>query len=177
MPSSIPDGRVFGLDQQTLISVGVHLFNLAVLAFMMSRLLYVPVRDFLYKRTARISEQFQRARDEKAEAEKLRLMHESSLQNVELERSEILTEAQKLASQQREALLAEAKSEAEALVAAAKEEIAQEKALLQTEMKQTILEVAAAMAEKYVVLSIDDAARERLFTQTIAELEDISWWE
>jgi len=177
LPSGIPSGRVFGLDLQTLISIGVHLCNLALLAFIMSRLLYVPVREFLYKRTARIREQMARAKEEKDKAEDLQHQYEEKIRHIEQERDALLAEAQKLVARDREQLLAEARIDADVIRAAAAEEIELEKSRVQEEMKQVIFDVSSTMAEKLIAVSLDESAHERLFDQTIAELEDISWWK
>ena len=175
MLTDVPAGRVFGLDQQTLISVAIHLFNLCVLAFVMAKLLYKPVRDFMQKRNARIGDQIARVKQEHIEAEELRLSYEQKINNAELERDEMLAEAKKSAELQSERIIAQARSEAETILANAANEIADEKKRMQTEMRYAIIEISSAMAEKFVAISIYDDARERLFNQTVAELEGISW--
>lgn len=42
----VPDGRVFGLDAQTLISIGIQLFNAIILALALGFILYNPVKEF-----------------------------------------------------------------------------------------------------------------------------------
>ena len=177
MFQNIPPGRVFGLDMQTLISIGVHLINLAVLAFLMSRLLYKPVRDFMFKRTARVSEQLMRAREDMEDAADLKLQYEEKLSDIAREREDMIAAAKKQAAEQYESLMVEAEKEAEAIKAAAEDEIELEKKRMQEEMKQVIFEISSAMAEKYVALSLDETAHAQLFDQTIAELEEASWWK
>jgi len=173
---NLPPGRVFALDLQTFISVAIHLINLAVLAYVMARLLYNPVRDFMFKRTARISEQLMLAKEGMSDAEELKHEYEEKIKGIELEREELLAAASKHAAEQREQLLIDAGKEAQAMKAAAAAEIELEKKRLQDEMMQVILSVSSAMAEKYISLALDEAAHAQLFTQTIAELEDATWW-
>ena len=175
MLTNVPAGRVFGLDQQTLISVAIHLFNLAVLAFVMAKLLYKPVRDFMQKRNARIGDQIARAKEEHIEAEDLRQRYEQKISDIELVRDEMLAAAREDAALQTERIIAEARSEAEAILSKAADEITGEKRRMQAEMKRAIIEISSSMAEKFVAISIDDAARERLFDQTVAELEGMAW--
>ncbi|MCL1848232.1 MAG: ATP synthase F0 subunit B [Clostridiales bacterium] len=172
-----PPGRVFGLDMQTVFSVGIHLFNLALLAFILARFLYKPVRDYLFKRTARISEQLMRAGEEMHEAEYLKQEYEEKLLDFERDREALLALAQKQAQEQCGQLLDEARVEADAMRAAAAEEINEEKQRVQAEMQRVIIEVATAMASKYVALSLDEATHRRLFDQTLSELEEVTWWQ
>ena len=173
----MPPSRVFGLDAQTVISIGIHVCNLALLAFIMARFLYKPVSDYLFKRTARISELFMRAREETIEAENVKQQYEQKLQEIEREREDILAAARQQAAEQHERLMREAQSEAEAMRHAASEAIEIEKKRVQAEMEQVIIQVSSAMAQKYVALSMDEAAHRRLFDQTLAELEGLTWWE
>jgi F-type H+-transporting ATPase subunit b len=51
---TLPAGRVFGLDTQTLISIGIQLLNAIILALALTFILYKPVKRFLQKRTEMI---------------------------------------------------------------------------------------------------------------------------
>jgi F-type H+-transporting ATPase subunit b len=177
MPPTIPDGRVFGLDSQTFISVVVHLVNLVILAFVMSKLLYKPVREFLYNRSHRIDDQLRHARDEKAAAEKLRIEYEGKLGEISAERGRVLEEARREAEEQRDRVIADAQAEAGAMRAATEEEIAKMKADARDEMRKTIIDTSAAMAEKIVARALDESAFDELFSQTVSDLEDSTWWE
>ena len=172
---AIPEGRVFGLDMQTLTQVGIQLLNLGLLAFILSRFLYNPVRDFMHTRTISIREQMKRAEDEIAEANELKLEYEQRLTELERERSDVLESARLLAAERSEQLLAQTQLEADELRARALLDIAAEQARVRIEMKQAIIEVSTAMAEKFVALAMDESAQDRLFDETMAELEEASW--
>ena len=57
LAQTVPEGRVFGLDSQTLISIGIQLFNAILLAVVLGYLLYKPVKEFMQNRTNRIQSQ------------------------------------------------------------------------------------------------------------------------
>jgi len=177
MPPNIPDGRVFGFDSQTFISVGVHLFNLAVLAFAMSKLLYSPVREFLYSRAHRIDEQLRRVRDEKAEADKLKLEYEGLISNIGLEREAILEEARKEAASRQNQMISDTDETIKRMTLEARDEIAHMKAEARDEMRQAIIDASMVMAEKIVAHSLDPQAYESLFDRTISDLEESTWWK
>ena len=54
LAQAVPEGRVFGLDSQTLISIGIQLFNGSILAVALAFILYNPVKDFMEKRREKI---------------------------------------------------------------------------------------------------------------------------
>ena len=177
MTAAIPDGRVFGLDAQTLISIAIHLFNLAVLAFIMSKFLYQPVRKFLSDRTARIAGQLQRAQEEMARAEGVRLEYEEKIKNIELERDELYAQAIKKANEEREQLLALAAEEAEAIKAEASAQAQARLAQARDSMKRFVFDASSAMAQSIIVHSLDEQTQEDLFAQTLSDLEESTWWD
>ena len=107
--AEIPDGRVFGIDQQTLIQIIANVINVAVLAAFLAFLLYRPVRTILQKRTSKIQGQLIQAEEELEKATELRHKYEQKMEDVEREREEILGEARKVAADSSRRLLAEAK--------------------------------------------------------------------
>jgi len=171
----VPDGRMFGLDLQTLLQSGVHFINIALLAFILAKLLYRPVLDFMRKRSDRIREQVEQAGSEMARAAELKLQYEQKMKEVERERDDILDEARKLAAETGRQIVAEAKKEADAVRERAAANVEMEWERAETAMRQAIIEVSAAMSEKFVTLAINKETHDRLFDKTMAELEGMTW--
>jgi len=172
---SAPPGRVFGIDMQTLIGMGITFLNIAFLSFMLSYLLYKPVREFLLKRTMRIREQLQFAEQEQAKGTELKQQYEQKMKDIERERNDILDAARKQAADKTKQQLAEARSEAEATKARAFQEIELEQERVQDEMKKAIIDISSAMTAKFLSRAIDADTQEKLFNETMAELEEIAW--
>ena len=173
--AAIPEGRVFGLDQQTLISTGIQLLNACILAAVLSYILYKPVRNFLSKRAERIHTQLRTAEENVAKAEDLKAQYEQKLDDIERERVEIIESAQKQASEKSRQMLESAQKEAAALRERATQELIGERERVNEEIKTHIIEVASVLAEKFVTFSMDEETMDRLFDETVAELEDASW--
>ena len=51
---TVPEGRVFALDFQTLSGIVIQLINGIILAAALSYILYKPVQEFMRRRTERI---------------------------------------------------------------------------------------------------------------------------
>jgi F-type H+-transporting ATPase subunit b len=174
LSSEIP-GRLFGLDAQTVRQIIAQSINLVVLAFVLSKLLYKPVREMLLQRTARIRDQLNDAEKEKASALELKAEYESYMKNVEREKDEILDAARKLATEKSNEQLASARTEADATKTRAFREIEMEQERVRDEMKQAVINVSSAMVAKFLTRTIDAAEHDRLFDETMAELEEIPW--
>jgi F-type H+-transporting ATPase subunit b len=166
---------VFGLDTNTLIWIVSHIINVGLLAFILSKILYKPVRNFMAKRSERISSEIQRAASELAKADELKASYEQKLGAVDAERDAILAEAKAVADKASHQLIEEAKAEAAAIRAKANANVALEWERAQAEMKGAIIEVAAAMSAKFIKKALDAETGGRLFDETMAELGDMSW--
>ena len=175
MLETIPDGRLFGLDGQTLISIGIQLFNACFLAAALSYILYRPVSNFIRKRSDRIREQLSRAEEDMAKAGELKACYEKNLEGIELERAEILESARRLASEKSKSMLDEAQKEAIAVRARATADIQKERKRVNEEMRLYIIELSSIMAGKFMANAIDGDTQDRLFAEATAELEKAVW--
>ena len=174
--SSLPDSAPpFGMDMNTVIQAGANLINVGVLAAALAFLLYRPVRDVLRKRSVRIQGQLKQAEEDMAKAEQLRLQYEQKIEEIQREREDILGEARKVAEETRGRLIKEAKKEAEALRERATANVELEWERAESEMRTAIIEVSAVMAEKFVTLAINQQTHDRLFSETMADLEGMTW--
>ena len=173
--AAVPEGRVFGLDQQTFIDVAIQLFNACILAAALGYILYKPVREFMEKRTARIQGEIDDAAAQRAQADALKAQYEKKLAQIDLERAEILEAARLAASERSKQILDEARGEAAAIKRRTQESIADERERLAQEVRLQIIEVSSLMAAKFVEHAIDESTQDRLFDETMAQLEDARW--
>ena len=175
MLSALPDGRVFGLDQQTLVQIVANTLNLAFLAVVLTFLLHKPVRKFMAARTQRITSQVENAALEAQKAQELRAEYEKKLAEIAIEREEILERARRAAAENSKQIVAAAKAEAVAIHERTAAEIEHERELVRAQMKQVIIEVSAEMTEKILQAKVDEQTYERMFEQTLGEMEHTQW--
>jgi len=173
--SAAPEPFVFQLTGQTPIQMAINLFNVAVLAVVLSKLLYNPVRNFMAARSEKIRTQLEGAAKEAESAAALKQKYEDLLVNIDRQRDDILSEARARAGDTERRILAEAKAEADAVRERAHAEVELERERVREEMRQVIIEVSAAMTEKLVAATIDDELRERVFAETVSDLEEARW--
>jgi len=172
--ADLPPGFVFRLDAQTLISMGLNALNVILLAYVLSRLLYKPVTNFLRARAEKVNAQLERAESETAKADELKSGYESKLKDIEAEKDKILEAARKQAVEKKNAILEEAKQESETAKQRASAQIKTEREQAEAAMKQSIIDVAVVMAEKFVTLSLNKDVHDRLFSEAMADLEQLS---
>jgi len=172
---AVPAGRVFGLDQQTLISIGIQLLNAVILAAALSFILYKPLRAFLQKRADRIKAQLGRAENDQNRAGELKAQYEKKLEDIELERTAIIESAHHVAAEQSRQIIEKAKYGATAAMERAAADIKLERERAGEAIRLEMIEIATAMAEKFVAHSMDAETQNRLFAETVAELEDAQW--
>ena len=173
--SELPPGRVFDVDQQTIIQIVANIINVAALAAVLAFLLYRPVRNVLNKRTTKIQGQLIQAEEELEKATELRRTYEEKMEDVEREREEILGEARKVAADSSRRLLAEAKKEADSIRERAAANVEMEWERAENDMRTAIIDVSAVMAEKFVSLAINKETHDKLFDETISDLEGMTW--
>lgn len=167
----LPPDRFFAMDEQTIIVAAFNALGVILLGVILTWLLYKPVRQFLRERTQRIQGQIDEARENRAAAGELRAKYDHQLMDIDLERTAILEEARKQASEQRAHILSVAKDEAKELKDKAGIEIAAERERVRDEIHTAVIDVSLEMAEKLLAASIDKKAHERLFADGLAELD------
>jgi len=163
------------MDAQTVIQALANLLNVGILAAFLAFMLYRPVRKILQKRSDRIRGELEQAQDDMTKAAALKLEYEQKLEDVQRERDEILAEARKLAAETSRRLVAEAKKEADTLRERAAANVEMEWERAEGDMRNAIIEVSAVMAEKFVSLAINKETHDRLFNETMAGLEGMTW--
>jgi F-type H+-transporting ATPase subunit b len=167
--------RIFGLDMQTFFDVALQLFNACLLAAVLGFVLYKPVQKFLRARSDKISGQLNEARDGMAQANKIKAEYEKKFINIDTERIRILEAARLEAADQGRHIIEDAKREANDIRRRAHEGAMAERERLKEETRLHILEVSSLMAGKFVAQNIDSATQDRLFDETMAQLEETKW--
>lgn len=175
LAQSAPEGRVFGLDIQTAISIGIQLLNGIILAVALTFILYKPVKEFMRKRTDRIKNKMDNADATMAKANDLIAEYELKLKNIEKERMELLEAARLKAEEESKRILEEAKKEAYEIKKRSLESVYEDKKRLKEETRLHIIELSSLIAKKYIAQTIDNDTQDRLFEEAIAQLEEAQW--
>lgn len=175
LSQNIPEGRVFALDQQTLVQIGVQVLNGIILAVLLGIILYKPVKKFLDERSNKIKNKIDNSDSTMAKAQALIVEYESKVANIDKEYERVLEEARSEAVKEEDKILQEAREEANKIREESLESISREKDRIQQDARPYIIELATILAEKYVTVSLDKDEQERLFDEILSELEVSQW--
>ncbi len=167
--------RLIGFDPQLLhdsILTGINIF---ILFFLLSYLLFNPVRDVLEKRKQKIAQELAAAAGDMASASALKEEYEAKLKNVNKEAEDILEAARKKAKTRENEIIDEARAEASRIVERANREIELEKKKAIDDLKQDVVNIASLMAQKAVGNSIDIVIQNALIDETLKEMGESTW--
>jgi F-type H+-transporting ATPase subunit b len=167
--------RLFDLDFQLLHDAVLTLIAMFVLYFILSYLLFNPVRTMLEKRRAKIAMELAEAAEAEASAKALRQEYEAKLANIEKEADAILGEARKRALISENQIIAEAKAEARRIMDRAHVEAELEKSKLADEVKTEMIQIAAVLAGKVVAANINTEIQAELIDETLKEIGEDTW--
>ncbi len=166
---------VIMLDGQTVIQVLIQLFNTAVMCFILSKLLYKPVTNFLNARKERIANEIDEAKEKLNSADALKKEYEDKLKAIESERLTILEQARQDAVKNKEQIAAEARAEAEAIKNRAMTDIQREQEKAKDEMRKQIVELSTLVSSKFVAAKMSDDEQNELIDKTLSDLEGVEW--
>ncbi|MCR4437117.1 MAG: F0F1 ATP synthase subunit B [Clostridiales bacterium] len=144
--------------------------NLLILYFIMKRLLFKRVTDFMENRTNSIKESIDSAERNKAQALEMKQKYEDQLRTARDEADKILNEARGRGNREYDSIVAAAKQEAERVLASAREEIERERAQMLKEIKGQVAGLALAAASKVIEANMNTESNRALVDKFIDEV-------
>ena len=162
---------LFGLELPTFLGMIPNLFSVAVLAALMTFLLYNPVKKILSDRAEKIAGELKDAEDKNLSAAELKLKYEQKVREIEQERADIIEAARKEAKERQAQIVEEAKTEAMSLKERAAKDISDEKVRFKDAVHAAIIDISTDMAAKIIEVTVDKNAHNKLFAEALAELE------
>ena len=167
--------RLIGFDPQLLADAAITGINIFILFFVLSYLLFNPVRSVLKKRQDRISGELLDAATKQESATILKEEYEAKLKQVNIEADLIMENARKRAKQRESEIIADAKAEALRINERANREIELEKKKAIDDLKSDMINIAAMMASKAVGTSINFDIQNQLVDETLKEMGESTW--
>lgn len=169
------EGYVITLDKQLLIQICIQLINTGILCFALSKLLYMPVLNFLKARKEKVASRIDEAEGKLKEAEQLKAQYEAKLKDIDNERNEILESARESAKKNSRQIISDARKEADLIKNRAEKDIKNEREKAKDDIKKEIISVSAEMSRRFIAKQISESEQEQLFDETVKELEELEW--
>ena len=124
------------------------------------------VKKFLFDRINKVKA--------KEEAKTMRDQYEASISNAKDEARQIISDAQKSATERGEAIVADAKKEAVAIKEKASADIAKERTAAFQQMKSEIGDIAVSIAGKVIEKEVKEADHQKLIDEFISDVGEAS---
>ena len=146
--------------------------NLIILFLLMKKFLFKPINNILDKRRKEIDDLYEKAENDKNDAEKLLTDYKEKLSNVNEEAESILKSAKERSALKEEEIVEGAKAEAKVILERAEREISLEKSRAQAELMQEVSDLAASMASKILEKDISEKDHKEMIDKFISEIGD-----
>lgn len=143
--------------------------NLTILYFILRRILFKPVTQFMENRTNSIRDSINNAEKAKSEADALKLKYEEQLRNARAEGEKLIDEARARADKEHDRLVHEAEAEAEGILQRTREEIERERKQMLREIRGQVAGLALSAASKVIEANMDTESNRILVDKFIDE--------
>ena len=165
----LPPGGILNFDMQTLVSGGIQWLNIILLAFVLYKILYEPVKKFMGDRAERVVSDIESARLSKEQAAEIKASYQEMIDNIEQEKEKILSDAHRAAVKKSDRILFDAQEEAKYMIAKAHDEIKMERDNASDEIKMQIIEVSSLIASRFVEVSVDRQTQDKYIDEALAD--------
>jgi F-type H+-transporting ATPase subunit b len=164
-------GAFFEAFSVDVWKLAFQVINFLILLYLLNRFLFKPVLARLDERSAKIAKGLEDAKVAARDRELARAEREAAVAEARKEANEMIARANKIAEDTRNEILTSARADAEKVSTRAREEIVAEKDKAMAEIRGQVAELALAAAGKLVRRQMDDPTQRRLVEEFLAEVE------
>jgi F-type H+-transporting ATPase subunit b len=150
-----------------------QIINFAIIAFVLTKLLYKPILGMLEKRKKEIQSGLALTEKMKLEEEKLKVKQDKLLDAARADAHQILEKAKQDAAAEEKQIVAEAHTEAAAVLAKAKAEAERLHLEMRKDIQKEAVRLAQAMTEQLVKSVLSQQDQHKLINQQIKKLETV----
>lgn len=164
--------QTLGLGWEKIL---LYLANFAILFVGLTFLLYKPIKKFMAKRKEEIATEVSAAEKIRKEAEEIKKQGEETAKNAEETAKNLIIEnekAKKDALQEREAMLAEARKEAEKIVRDAEKDALDERKKAVEGAKSDVADLAITIAREILGREISEEDNEKIIDDCIKDWKE-----
>lgn len=149
--------------------------NMLVLFYFLKKKLFVPVREFMDKRTKEIESSIRQAELKNQEADKRLEEYSTKIAQAQSEGREIVEKARTNAQIRADEIVEQAKDESAKLKERALKDIELEKDKALRDLKGEVADMAILATERLISRSLDAQSSKNLIDEVIDEIGDKTW--
>ena len=166
---------VLGAAHGATLYVGDMLFYAILFIVLMAaiaKFAWKPVNEMLKQRADRIANDLDSAQNARVEAEKLEKERKDALDNSHVEASNIIANAKESGSKEHDAIVSDARAEAQKIKAKAQVDIEQQRTDALKKAQNDIASLSIEIASKVIKKELDDKSQKSLIDSYIKGLGD-----
>lgn len=148
--------------------------NLLILYFLVKKFLFKPVKKIIAARQVEIEKQYEDAKVVTTKANDMKLQYEASLVEMETEKVSIIKEARNKASLEHDHIVANAKEEAEKIIAQANITAQKDQEKRMVQVQSQIADLVVTATSKMVASKTNADEDRALYNQFIAKMGEKS---
>jgi F-type H+-transporting ATPase subunit b len=152
------------------LDILIHIINIVVLFILLRLILFKPVTRFLDERAERIRNQLSEAENALKEAQSLKLEYQRQLDTAAEQGHDVIRASQTKATQEAQAIIANANAQAEKILSEAQERIAKEKERAVEQMRQEVAQLATEIAARILKREVTTADNVALAEEFFREM-------
>jgi F-type H+-transporting ATPase subunit b len=160
--------NAFGVD---VFKLAFQVVNFLLLLYLLRRFAYKPVLAMLDERRSRIAKGLEDAEAAERDRHLARAEREAAVAEARKEAQAMVARANKIAEDTRSEILSDARAEAEKVMQRAREEITAEKDKAMAELRGQVADLALSAAGKLVRSEMDGEKQRRLVNDFLAEVK------
>ncbi len=162
-----------GLDPALLVA---YLINFVILLFLLRLFAYKPILKMLAERKQKIQDSLEEADKVRQEAEVQRAEFQGELEDARKTSQEAAARAAQETEKMREAILVEARQEAEQIREQAHQQVEVERQQAMSELQRQAVDLAVDLTRKVLgeTVAVDEQAQRQLIQQFLQESGDLS---
>lgn len=158
---------MFKFDEAFFSNFFITIINLLVLFFILKKLLFKPVTNFIDNRNGKIEEAINSANSLKEEVENMKQEYEDKLKGAGEEGKKIVEEYRDRASTEYTSAIDTAKRDAQKIIEDARREIDVEKDKAIAELKHEVGNLVVTASEKVIKKNMDTETNRKLISEFI----------
>ncbi len=158
---------MFKFDEAFFSNFFITIINLLVLFFILKKLLFKPVTNFIDNRNGKIEEAINSANSLKEEVENMKQEYEDKLKGAGEEGKKIVEEYRDRASVEYTSAIDTAKRDAQKIIEDARREIDVEKDKAIAELKQEVGNLVVTASEKVIKKNMDTETNRKIISEFI----------
>ena len=160
------------IDKEFWATLFFTILNILILYFILKKLLFKPVTNYMENRTNKIKEALDMAEEAKKKVEALESENKKRLKEVKEEGILILDSYKKKAETEYNSIIDKAKEEAELLIKNTQSQLEAEKGMLLKSIKDDIAQLVLETSEKVLNEKLDEKTNKKLISDFLNDKGD-----